>query len=727
MRLNEQLNILKLETDVVVIGAGPAGVCAAVSAARLGSKVVLVGNRPVLGGNSSSEIRVWTRGATGGGNLFSEETGVWGDFKLRNLYSNAPGNPVLWDEVLMEGVLSEKNITLLLNTHITDLNMEKDNLINSVFGFQMASEQKYEICGKVFIDCTGDATLGALAQVPFRVGKEARNEYDESFAPSNGEKTTLGDTIFFYSKKTEKKVKFVLPAYAYNLEYIENILGKGGRVVNESFNGCDYWWFEYGGLLDTIKDSQKIALELKRLVFGVWNYIKNSGKFNAEYITLEWVGNIPGKRESRRMITDYILTQNDIMNGSLFSDGAFYGGWYLDFHPSEGIYTEQDNCSQIPVSLYDIPLRCLYNSKVSNLLFAGRDIGATHVAFASTRIMNTCALSGQAAGTLANACIQYSMAPVALDDSKIKKIRQTLLREDMLVLGCKNNDSCDLARSAKITASSVVLGECTEQSGSFSLKDGGFLVVPSSGDTFELLLEANQDCIIHADLYISKVPSRLSQGKKLCTVDIPVSKGAHWTKISLPKYDEEGFFTIVFLPDSNVCVATSEKELTGILGGHSEQVVYWFPCIKLDAEKLYAAENVINGYNRPYNNPNLWISGMEEKPELTLTWEKPQTFKEVRLYLNPDLSKELPSSKANEWADDHKLVSRNGMPTQLVREYEVYIKGSNGWQLVAREKDNWKRLSVLRLEKQVETTELKFVFVSTYGTQSAEVFEIRVY
>jgi len=718
---------LKIEADIVVIGAGPAGICAAISAARLGSRVVLAGDRPVLGGNSSSEIRVWTRGATGAGNIFSEEMGSWGDFKLRNLYSNTPGNPVLWDEVLLEGVLREKNITLLLNTHITNLKVKDEDTIEFASGFQMASEQNYEIYGKMFIDCTGDATLGALAGVPYRVGKEARDEYNEGFAPLKEEKSTLGNTIFFFSKKVEEKVDFVKPEFAYDQKHIEGILGKGGRVVGENYNGCDYWWFEYGGILDTISDAQEISLELKRLVFGVWNYIKNSGRFDSEHLTLEWVGSLPGKRESRRMVTDYILTQNDVMNGTMFPDGAFYGGWYLDFHPSEGIYTEEENCSQIAVSIYDIPLRCLYNKKISNLLFAGRDIGTTHAAFASTRIMNTCALSGQAAGTLAHACIGFESAPAELEDKEIESIRQTLLKDDMLVLGCKNNDPLDLARSAKVTASSVASGLCEKQSGSISLAQGGFLVVPRSDEGFELLLTAEQSCVLAVNFYISCVPSRFCYGAKVCSMEINVPEGTNWVRVPIPSHDEDGFFTMEFLPTDYVSIATSAEGLTGILGGHQDQAEYWYPCIRFEPKQLYAVENIINGFHRPYNKPNVWISGAEAKPELTLSWENPQKINEIRLYLNPDLSKELPSSRAANWAPDHKFIPRDGMPGQLVREYQIYAKQNGDWKLIASEKDNWRRLAVHRLEKAIETTELKFVFVSTYGGDNAEVFEIRVY
>ena len=114
------------------------------------------------------------------------------------------------------------------------------------------------------------------------------------------------------------------------MSHIEKILGCGGRIINERMSGSDCWWFEYRGLRDTISNAQDIALELRRLVLGVWNYVKNSRKFDADNCTLEWVGNLPGKRESRRMVTEYMLTEHDVRAQRVFSDTAFYGGWYLD-------------------------------------------------------------------------------------------------------------------------------------------------------------------------------------------------------------------------------------------------------------------------------------------------------------------------------------------------------------------------------------------------------------
>lgn len=157
-------HIVCCNVDVAVIGGGPAGVCAALAVAQNGCKVVLVTDRPVLGGNSSSEIRVWTRGAVGSGNLMAEEMGIWGRLKLENLYRNFDANPVFWDDVLLDAVLQQPNLQLELNTEIDEVKLS-GQCIEKVAGTQQGSEKRFEITAKYFIDATGDAVIGQLAGV----------------------------------------------------------------------------------------------------------------------------------------------------------------------------------------------------------------------------------------------------------------------------------------------------------------------------------------------------------------------------------------------------------------------------------------------------------------------------------------------------------------------------------------------------------------------------------
>ncbi|PQP90132.1 FAD-dependent oxidoreductase, partial [Paenibacillus sp. AR247] len=392
-----------IRSDVTVVGGGLAGVCAAIAAARLGSQVVLVNNRPVLGGNSSSEVRVWVCGATAHGiNRYARETGIMGELFVENQYRNPEGNPYLWDLVILEAVRAEPNITLLLNTDVHEVEAdgpEENRTIRSVTGWMMGSERRIRMESPVFLDCTGDGLVGFMAGARYRIGREAYREYGEAWAPEEADGITLGSTLLFYTKDAGHPVRFVPPSFAKDITQTPIPIK---RVIRSGDSGCHYWWIEWGGELDTVHDNEVIRDELWSVIYGIWDYIKNSGRFDAETMTLEWVGSIPGKREYRRFVGDYVLNQNDIIAQEPFPDRIAFGGWSIDLHPPQGMYAEASGSKHMHADgIYHIPYRSLYSANVSNLLFAGRNISASHVAFGTTRVMATCAVMGEAAGTAA--------------------------------------------------------------------------------------------------------------------------------------------------------------------------------------------------------------------------------------------------------------------------------------------------------------------------------------
>lgn len=276
------------------------GLCTAISAARQGVSVVLLQDRPVLGGNASSEVRLWILGATShmfNNNRYAREGFLVDEILTENLYRNPEGNPLIFDTIMLEKVVQEKNITLLLNTTLTGCEKDKDR-ISSIHAFSSQTSTTFYVKAPLFVDATGDGALSFLAGAPFRVGAEQREEFGELFAPNSEYGHLLGHSIYFYSKDAGHPVKFVAPTYA--LKDLENEIPRY-KTFNTKEMGCSLWWIEYGGRLDTIHDTEKIKWELWKVVYGVWDYFKNSGKFpEAENLTLEWVGTIPGKRESRR-------------------------------------------------------------------------------------------------------------------------------------------------------------------------------------------------------------------------------------------------------------------------------------------------------------------------------------------------------------------------------------------------------------------------------------------
>lgn len=724
------MGITTIKSDLTVIGGGLAGICAAIAAARENIKVALVTNRPVLGGNSSSEMRMWTRGATGGENLFAEEMGILGELKLENLYRNPEGNVILWDETLLDLVLRENNLTLFLNTHVHEAQMAGEKRLAQVKGYQMGSEREFWFTSHLFLDATGDGTVGYLAGAEYRRGREGKAEFQEMFAPDQPDLSTLGSTIYFQTREAKKPVRFVAPSFAYSISEIKKLLNRGGRIVNEKMSGCDYWWLEYGGVLDTITDNEAISLELRRVALGVWNYIKNSGEFPAEKLTLEWLGPLPAKRESRRFVGDYLLTQNEIMQNRNFDDAVCYGGWYLDFHPPDGIYSAENFCEQIPVNLYSIPMRCLYSKNISNLLFAGRNISVTHAAFASTRIMNTCALTGQAAGTIARYAVITGKTFTRLYEENREEIRQRLLMNDMYIIGCPNNDLSDQAKTAAVAVSSVRKPENTGSSIKYFLTDDLNLVFPLCAGENRILIKMDilEETGIDLELYRC-IMAGFHQGEKIDTQRFELAKARDlWVEIPL-SVPETGTYRLVIKQNDQIAIHGSKQSCTGILAGWAGRKTRFDPCFILpNFDNLYGKENLNNGWNRPYLLPNLWISGEIQNSNewVSLTWEKKISVREIRLFFNPDLSKELNNLHGENWAEHHGFIPRLSMPPELVREYQIYARINGAFQKLVEVKENRKRLAV-HLFEGVKTDQIKIELVSTYGSPYVEVFEVRVY
>ncbi len=442
----------KMSTEVVVVGGGMAGVCAAIAAARNGAKVILIHNRSRLGGNSSSEIRMHICGANNPPKTrLWRETGLIEELKLTDAVTNPQRSFEMWDLLLYNNVVSEKNITLLLDTAVIGAET-KGGIISKVTAISSLLEEYYEIDAQFFIDCTGDAVLAEVAGARYMRGREGKAVYGESLAPDQADNKTMGNSLLFFAKKYQLPLPFEPPSWARQFTEADF---EHRQIKSWEFG---YWWMEWGGELDTIKDNQKIRHELLRIVMGVWDYIKNSGKFpEAENWALEWVGMIPGKRESRRIIGEHVMIQNELEKAELYFDRIAYGGWPMDDHPPGGIDSKNlQPCQQIYFDQpYHIPLRSLYSVNRSNLLMAGRNISASHVAFSSTRVMATCAAIGQAAGTAAAFCLKNNCLPkeIVADKIKIKNLQQNLLKDDQALLAIKNEDERDLARQAKITAS----------------------------------------------------------------------------------------------------------------------------------------------------------------------------------------------------------------------------------------------------------------------------------
>lgn len=416
--------------DFCVVGGGMAGICAALAAARHGAKVALMHERPVLGGNASSETRVHVCGADRSNQIpHMRETGILEELRLENLRRNPHGNFSIWDTILYEKVHYAPNVTLLLNCSCLDADM-KGRRIRSVTGWQLTTQTYHRVVASIYADCSGDAILAPLTKAPFRMGREARSEYNESIAPEQADEKTMGMTCLFMARECDTPQPFEPPSWAYRYDNEEDI-PRGAR--GHGWLKMGYWWIELGGEHHSIHDTEMLRDELLKTVYGLWDHIKNRGEHGADNWTLDWIQFLPAKRESRRYIGDYVLTQNDLESEGKFEDMVAYGGWAMDDHHPAGFRAAKLGAPPTifypTPSPYGIPYRSLYSKTVENLMFAGRCASCTHSAMSSTRVMGTGCSMGQAVGTAVAMAVRMGCMPAQLSGT-MRELQQTLLADD---------------------------------------------------------------------------------------------------------------------------------------------------------------------------------------------------------------------------------------------------------------------------------------------------------
>lgn len=472
--------------DVIVVGGGMAGIGAAISAARQGAKVALVHARPVLGGNASSEIRIHISGADQGMKQPDyAEAGLLYELMLENKHCNDHFNYSIWDAVLFDAAKKQQNLTVYYNTTMYDVDVE-DDVIHSIYCVQETTEMRYRLFAPLFVDSTGNGTLGYYAGAEFRIGSEAKAEFNEPHAPQEPNNERMGNTILLRGRNTGKPVKFYPLSFAKTLneEQLRNRIhcevmkdtidcsvyedpDEYRRTSMTSTTNCDYgyWWMELMGTSDDIiTEYEKIRDDLFAYTYGLWDHMKNGNEgvhdHGSENHTLEWVGTLPGTRESRRLVGDYMLTENDILEHRQFEDAVCYGGWCVDLHAPHGLLDFDrlpSDCSYF-LGIYTIPYRSYYSKNIRNLFMAGRNISASKLGMCSTRIIGTCAIGGEAVGIAAALCSKYGCQPRELAPGHIEELQQLILKADGFLPNIVNNDPADMARSAQFTASSCVPG-----------------------------------------------------------------------------------------------------------------------------------------------------------------------------------------------------------------------------------------------------------------------------
>ena len=732
-----------------------AGVCCAITAARAGSRVVLIQDRPVLGGNASSEVRMVVLGATSSranNNRWAREGGLIDEILVENVYRNPDGNPVLFDAILLEKVAAEKNITLLLNTAVFEAGKDGDR-IASVGGFCAQNSTRYTVRAPLFCDASGDGIVGFLAGAAFRMGAETPDEFDEAFAPSSKFGELLGHTLYFYSKNIGHRVPYVAPAFA--LRDVSKIT-RHLRVSPRDY-GRQLWWLEYGGRLDTVHDTEEIKWELWSVVYGIWDFIKNSGRFpDVDNLTLEWVGTIPGKRESRRFEGDFILTQKDLVERRPHDDAVSYGGWALDLHPADGIYSELPPCVQWhSKGIYPIPYRSLYSRNVDNLFLAGRTISASHVAFGSTRVIATCAHAAQAVGRAADLCRRQGCLPRDVGTaSMMDRLQLELAREGQYIPGYRREDREDLARQAEVTASSTLaMAHIPADGEPRVLEQPWALLLPLySGKVPRMTFEvsAAEDTELTFALRIageSDLPCftpEITLEEK--TVPVPSGKDQSVSVQFDKELERAGYVFVCISENRAVQIGCAADGVTGLLAvthlGMScvtegavqnppdnigvETFEFWrtFPApddrliaVTFDTPlEAFDSTSVINGIARPTDRPNAWVASPDDpNPTLSLKWDSPRQIRRVVLVFDTDLDNPLFSVLAEH--PDRVLPS-------CVREFRAKDAAGN---VLFEEESNHQTRCVIEFDAPVKTERLDFEFRPPKEGVPVAVFEVQCY
>ena len=429
--------------DFVVIGAGIAGMSAAVSAARLGCRVALINDRPVIGGNNSSEIRVHLGGRIETG-IYKELGGLQKEFGPSRA-GNAKPAAYYEDQKKMDWITKEKNVSLFLNYRAIAVE-KKGNQISAVIVKHIETGEEKRFEAPVFSDCTGDGTIGFLAGADFRMGREGKDEFYEERAPEKADKLTMGASVQWYSEEGKKASSF--PKFNYGMNFNEKNCEK--VTMGE-------WTWETGMNYDQIKDFERIRDYGLLVVYSNWSYLKNELKDNENYKkrSLSWVAYISGKRESRRLMGDYILKEDDIRKYILHEDATGATTWTMDLH-----YPDPENTKNFPgnefksiakhVSFYPypVPYRCLYSRNVDNLFMAGRNISVTHVALGTVRVMRTCGILGEVVGMAASLCKKHQVQPRAIYRSYFDELK-VLMEKGVNVKGLPNNQTYNMGGTQK--------------------------------------------------------------------------------------------------------------------------------------------------------------------------------------------------------------------------------------------------------------------------------------
>ncbi len=738
---------IDMKFDLVVCGAGMSGICAAIQASRAGLKTALINNRGVLGGNASPEIRVHICGATGTSeyNLYSRESGIIGELLIENRYRNPQGNVYLWHTVLVDALRKEENCSVFLNTYIDAVNMDdSETTILSVEGTQSGSEKRYCFYGDTFIDDTGDGTIGYLSGAEYMYGREGKDKWNENIAPDVADDGVLLSSLSFYSKDFHREMKYQLPELAAELkdQFQDSLSFREipDRMPEDArYDGFRYqWYYETGAGRDQMKDNEEIIEDHSKLVYNIWDYIKNQSEYDAKQFDLEYISPVPGKRESRRLVGEYILKEQDVAFQTDFDDAVGYGGWSIDLHAAGGFFdNDLINRHYYLRGIYQVPFRSCCVKGLDNLMVASRCLSVSHVASGTTRLMSTLSLLGQACATAAVLSKKYQVTPAEVGTSHMEELQQNLQWLDQGIIGKKKADS--IISDAKITTTSYFGGKLPHSNAWKVLEEelGFVMPVTKENKAVKIYVKAKEDTTLKCTIYKPAKIENYGPEMKLGEVEVRVSKSDSAVEIDFGSFDYEKNLFILFhvnnavelevgnvlingfrmlkqsmnADDSFVDIATLEPK------AYIWQKIDTLPVFEYVTD-IYNETNINNGYIRNYGHPNMWLSELgDEQPVIDILFNESQELSVVEFTFD-NLCDDFDY-------DTMEHVYESNVWEQIVKDYDICGFVDGEWKTVAEVRGNYQRKNVVSIPKQ-EYSQLKVKLLATNGYERFGIYDIGV-
>ena len=723
--------------EVLVAGGGPSGCPAAVAAARLGAKTALVQDRPVLGGNASLELGVPPEGAAIALPNARESGIIEEATRIQHGEGHHSSSPAF--HRLAE---AEPHLTVLLNTRVTGVRVNGSGRIAALETLDTVSGERSLFNADFVVDCTGDGWVGFYAGAQYRLGREARSEYDEPDAPEIADNITMSGCLMgrhglgYRAEDTGRAVGYEAPAWAAPIPDLVKLK----RTPRNLFTG--EWWIEHAGTWDDLYDGERSRDELIRISFGYWDYLKNRWpeRDKLRNYALVHVPCMVAKRETRRLLGDHVLTVSDVLGGTLFEDRISYGGWPVDIHNPHGIYKGEGpyHTNYRVKEPYTIPFRCLYSRNVDNLLFAGRCASYSHFALGTVRVERTLATTGQAAGTGAALCANKRITPRELCREHIAELQQTLLKYDQYIPGVRNEDPEDLARTARATASSTAVGQSMgredvrldttwhrmDHKRAFMMPVGRGSIASVS---VYLRSEAEERTRLRLHVLAAQAPDDFSAREDIALAEAGIPpRHEGWVDFPVDIETCTPYAWVWLEPIKGVSWRLMQSALTGMQRAYATKDAEgpdawvtpsgYYACI-LDPPAMArfdcVPENAVNGLARVIGEEsNQWRADPDEAmPQwLELEFPQPRAFNTVHLTFVTDMN------------------ARRYQPAGPgVTAYTVAVpEGDGGWRTLVSQTDNMQRWHRHTFE-EVTAARLRMAVLETTEANVAGLYEVRIY